>query len=123
MPDIDVSEILTDPDFLDSTLVCVRSVQTVGADGIAVLAQTKTRFAGVVTQDAGAVLRRIAAGERITGSISVVTYFRLLAGSPTNTADVVQWGTNSYTVSQVSDYSRYGAGFVEAICDLVALSG
>lgn len=123
MPDLDVSEILTDPEFLDSTLVCVRSVQTVGTDGIAVLAQTKTAFAGVVTQDGGEVLRRIAAGERITGSIAVVTRFSLLAGSPTNTADVVQWGGNSYTVSQVSDYSRYGAGFVEAICDLVALTG
>ena len=100
-----------------------RGRQTVGTDGIAVLAQTNTRFAGVVTQDAGAVLRRIAAGELINGSISVITRFALLAGSPTNTADVVQWNGNSYTVSQVADYSRYGVGFVEAICDLVALTG
>lgn len=123
MPQLDVSEILTDIDFWEGGLVCLRQRQTVGENGLAVNAQIPIRFGGVVTQVAGSDLNRNAVGELITGSILIVTRFRLIDGKAGFSADVVKRGTRSYTVANALSYSRYGAGFVEATCELLPLSG
>lgn len=122
MPFLDVTEVLLDPDFFDS-LVCTRNVQTVGDDGLAANVDTDTPFIGVVTSDSGDVLVRLATGSRVKGSILVVTKFRLLEGAPGIDADVVTWDGSRYTVTTVNNYSRYGAGFVEAYCDLIPIQG
>lgn len=124
MPLLDVTDVLSDPDFVDNTLVCFRSVETVDDRGRSTLQTTATPFAGVVTSDRGDILDRIAEGERITGSILICTTFRLTDGKADGTtADEVEWQGRRYTVAAVNDYSTYGAGFVEAVCDLKPLSG
>jgi len=70
-----------------------------------------------------ASLERTPTGERIAGQIRVITKFRLLAGEDGITADVLRWQGRRYTVTDVSDYSHFGRGFVHAICDLMPLSG
>ena len=122
-PWLDVSDVLLDPDFMDRTLTCTRQLQTVGDDGIAVNAQTITGFFGVVTNNQGDLLLRRAEGEHILGSITVNTKFRLLDGADGRSADLVSWQGATYTVSAVSSWSTYGAGFVAATCDLIPLSG
>jgi galactose-6-phosphate isomerase len=119
---IDVSEILSDPDFAD-VLICERIAQTVGEDGIAVNTPSLFTFVGVVTNDAGDQLDRGGGGERMTGNITVHSAFRLQQGAPGFTADIVRFKGRRYTVSQVGDYSHMGAGFVAATCDLIPLSG
>lgn len=123
MARLDVSDILTDPDFIDRGLICERSKQTVGTDGIAINATTKTKFIGVVTSDSGDVLERMPGVERIKGSITIHTRFALNDGAPGQTADVVQWRGRRYTVSNVNDYSHFGRGFIAATCDLITLAG
>ena len=123
MARLDVSDVLLDPDFMDTGLVCERTAQTVGTNGIAVDTPTMTTFAGVVTNDSGDILQRIAEGERTKGSITIHTTFLLNDGSTGYTADVVQWRGRRYTVSNVSDYSNFGRGFVAATCDLIPLAG
>ena len=123
MPMLDVSEILTDIDFWEGGLTCLRQSQTVGQDGKAVNQQVPLQFGGVVTQVAGSDLRRGADGEMITGSILIVTKFRLFDGKSGFTADVIVRETRQYTVANVLPYSKYGAGFVEATCDLLPLAG
>ena len=123
MPNIDVTEVLSDPDFCTSGLVCTRAAQTVSAAGLGTLTPTTIKFTGVVTSDKGAVLERLAAGERIEDSITIHSKFRLRSGSLGYTADVVTWNGAQYTVSTVNDYSTYGVGFVAATCDLLPLSG
>lgn len=124
MAQLDVTEILLDPDFMDTGLVCKRSVQTVGDNGRATNAVTSTPFAGVVTSDKGDILERIAGGERKKGSITIHTVFRLTAGSGEDSiADVVTWQGRDYTVANVNDYSHFGRGFVAASCDLLPLAG
>lgn len=123
MPQLDVSDVLLDPDFVDRSLVCVRQAQTVGDNGIAVDTQTSMPFSGVVTNDTGNILIRQAQGEHITGSITVHTRFRLTDGSNSYSADQVVWNGATYTVSNVADWSTYGCGFVAATCDLIPLSG
>lgn len=120
---LDVSEVLLDPDFMDTGLICTRSTQDVNDDGRTVLATTNTQFAGVVTSDKGDILERLAGAERKTGSITIHTIFRLVAGEGDVTADVVTWRGKDYTVSNVNDYSHFGRGFICATCDLKPLKG
>lgn len=120
---IDVSDIVTDPDFMDSGLVCERNAQTVDDDGLATNTTTKTRFSAVVTSNNGDILERMAAGERIKGSITLHTRFALREGRAGFTADVVEWRGRRYTVSEVMDYSNFGRGFFAANCDLIPLAG
>lgn len=62
MAQLDVTEILLDPDFMDAGLVCKRSTQAIGDNGRATNAVTATPFASVVTNDQGDVLERLAGG-------------------------------------------------------------
>ena len=124
MPAFDMSDILLDPDLVELDLVCTRNAQTVGDDGIASITSTTFTsqsippFFGVVTAVKGSELDRNADGERITGSILIVTPFRLIDGKTGFTADIVTWDGNQYTVTNVQKYSKYGSGFVEAACEL-----
>lgn len=122
MPLLDVSEVLTDPDFADS-LVCSRQVQTVGTNGIATDVGTDTAFYGVVTAASGNNLVRTPDGSYTKGDIIVVTQFVLIAGAAGNDADVLTWNGKRYTVTQVNDYSRYGSGYVWAVADILPLGG
>jgi hypothetical protein len=123
MPGLDVSDVLSDPDFADSTLVCRRQTQTVSNSGIASNTLTTIPFTGVVTSDAGDVLERLAAGAYIRGSITIHTSFALRDGSIGGDADIVIWQGRQYTVTDVNDYTSWGAGFVGARCELVPFSG
>lgn len=123
MPLLDVSEILSDPDFVDTQLACIRNTQTVNSNGIAVNAQVTTAFSGVVTQDTGDMLTRLAEGSYVKGSILVHTRFVLTNGNAGIDADIVIWRGRSFTVVDADDYSTYGAGFVCAHCEPIPLSG
>lgn len=122
MPFLDVSDLLSDPDLADQ-LTCTRQVQTVGSNGMASNTQTNISFTGVVTSNEGNVLDVIAEGERIKGSITVHTTFGLRDGGSGNAPDIVTWNGKEYYVDTIKDYSRFGAGFVAADCQLKPLSG
>lgn len=122
MPLLDVSDILLDPDFVDLSLICIRQTQSI-VNGLAVNAQVKTPFTGVVTSAGGSELNRNAVGETVKGTIIICTKFRLDDGSIGRSADIVTWNGANYTVTQTNDYSKYGEGFIEATCELVPFSG
>jgi len=122
MPLLDASEILLDPDFVDS-LVCARNTQVVDDNGIATDTPASTPFYGVVTNNTGDLLMRLAEGSRIQGSITVHSRFLLQAGSDGMDADIVTWNGRQYTVTNVGDWSRFGIGFTAANCELIPLSG
>lgn len=123
MPTLDVSSVLTDPLFADRSLKCIRQKQTIGDDGLAVNTTQTIAFIGVVTAASGTVLEREAEGSRVSGSISVITRHLLVDGKNGLAADEVQYNGRRYVVSDVQDYSRYGAGFVQATAELLAISG
>ncbi|WP_261524057.1 hypothetical protein [Burkholderia multivorans] len=120
---LDVTDVLLDPDFMDTGLLCNRMTQTVDDHGRAQNTVASTPFAAVVTSDKGDILHRNADGSRIIGSITLHTMFRLLDGSVGQDADEVVWAGRTYTVVNVNDYSHFGRGFVCATCDLKPLSG
>ncbi|HFR3118979.1 TPA: head-tail adaptor [Enterobacter roggenkampii] len=129
MPLLDVSDVLMDPDFLDTSLVCHRQIQTVDADNFPANTPQDIPFSGVVTVDRSLEAKRMAAGQNINGAILIVTQFRLTQGQPeTNTtprldADIVTYSGRDYRVTFVDPYTRYGAGFVQAHCELLDFDG
>ena len=123
MPLLDVSECLTDPDFCDTTLVCQRNTSSTDSTGRGIISGQNIRFAGVVTSDKGELLQRGAVGEHATDNISVITRFKLRDAGQGATADIVTWNGTRYTVTKVNDYSTYGVGLVECICEMIPLAG
>jgi|SRR6185369_5677611 len=123
MPRLDVSDVLTDSNFCDATLRCERYNISINPQGRSVTVQTLLGFAGVITSDSGERLNRGIIGEHATDTITVITRFRLRDAGSGATADIVQWNGNRYTVVSVNDYSTYGVGFTENICEMVPLAG
>ncbi len=119
---LDVTDVVLDPDFMDS-IVYERNTVTVGSNGLATQTTATGTFLGVVTSNTGDILERLADSERIKGSITIHSMFTLNDGSTGTTADIVLWKGRRYTVSNVNDYSHFGRGFVAATCDLIPLSG
>lgn len=124
MPFLDVSDVLFDPDFCDA-IELHRMTQSVSTNtGEATNTEAISTFYGVVTSDRGDVLRRMAAGEHIEGSIVIHSQTPLRDGGGLYaSADEVVWANRRYVVTNVNDYSRFGAGFTAAICDLKPLAG
>ncbi|CNE39210.1 TPA: head-tail adaptor [Yersinia enterocolitica] len=123
MPNLDVTDVLFDPDFCDMSLVVKRSVQTVDADGFATNTVTEKGFAGVVTVDRSLESRRMMSGNVIGGAILIVTVERLTQGQTGRDADIVTYQNRDYRVTFVDPYTAYGAGFVQAHCELLPFDG
>jgi len=120
MPLLDVSDIITDPDFVDTVTVTRTTVVTVNGRG-----QRSSRAfpaRGVVTSSQGDTLDRQAEGRLRHGSITFHTRTRLYPGQGDTDADEITYRGQRYTVTSVNDYSAYGAGFVAAECELKPLT-
>lgn len=123
MPTLDVTDVLFDPDFCDFNLWVTRRVQTVDEDGIGSDSEVKKQFAGVVTVDRSLENRRMQAGQVISGAILIVTTERLTQGQTGCDADIVTYQGRDYRVTFVDPYTAYGAGFVQAHCELMPFDG
>jgi len=123
MPTLDMSDVLLSPEFLDTTLTVTRNDQALDDDGFAVNKKTVTPFGGVVTVDRSLEARRMQAGQVISGAILIVTIFHLTSGNTGIDADVVTYRGRDYRVTFVDPYMAYGAGFVQAHCELLPFDG
>lgn len=123
MPNLDVTDVLLDPDFCDMSLVVKRNTQTVDADGFATNTVIEKGFAGVVTVDRSLESRRMMSGNVIGGAILIVTVERLTQGQTGRDADIVTYQNRDYRVTFVDPYTAYGAGFVQAHCELLPFDG
>lgn len=123
MPNLDVTEILSDPDFADFSLIVTRNAQSVDDDGFSSNEPTKKIFTGVVTVDRSLEARRMQAGQVVTGAILIVTTERLTQGQTGRDADIVTYQNRDYRVTFVDPYTAFGAGFVQAHCELLPFDG
>lgn len=119
MPLIDVSELMTDPDFCDDSIVVFRKSQNVNDYGVVDPTIAQQTITGVVTQGVGDQMYRSLDYEILAGSITVHTKFELSAGDGNELlADEIEWGGRRYVVKNLSDWSTFGEGFTSAECVL-----
>lgn len=117
MPFLDVSDVLADPLFAD-TLTLYRTTETVGSNGRTSVTQATSTFSAVVTSANGKELERLPEADRVKGGIIVHTVTRLVNGGGNLAPDEILYLGDRYTVVSLNDYSRYGVGFVAALCVL-----
>lgn len=123
MPLLDMTDVLLDPDFLDSTLVRTMQTQVDVGHGRVRNATATSPFSGVVSMDAGAIMERVAEGEYVKGSMLIYTIERLRMKGEDVDADLVDWHGTRYRVTNTGDYTGYGQGFIWAICEPLTLAG
>lgn len=118
MPLLDCSFMCEDP-LLADTFDVRRRVQAVGPDGrvSAVPDEVFTGLIGVVTQQDPSDLIRTEDGQSLPRRIFIASRFAFIAAGPNMQPDEVLWNGVLYTVSSSLPYSRYGAGFYEAILE------
>lgn len=121
MPLLDVSDILSDPDFADIAVLVRTGVTVDPATGRTISTPTETAISCVVTSDKGQNLRRIPDAAASEGSIIIHSTVTFTEGGDGQDADIIRWQGRDWTVITVDDYSRYGAGFTVATCRLLTL--
>ena len=121
MADLDVSDVLLDPDFMTMDLVCKRLAVAVGNTGRSNKSELSFQFSGVVTTNNGQNMDRREDGTLIKGAINIHTRTELTAGDANNQADEITWKGKTYYVVQVLYNLHYGIGFNKAICELKPL--
>jgi galactose-6-phosphate isomerase len=120
---IDVSELLTDPDFTN-TVTLIRRSSTVDTYGENTMVETSSSITAVVQGAANTEsLERVPEGARLSDLIDVYYKGQLTAESPGGYADIIVWQGKRYQVFEVvEDFTNYGAGFTKAVCKLEAVN-
>src|SRR6185503_7588863 len=121
MPWIDLSGLVLDPFLAGELISIVRRQQAVDNTGFATTINTTYTARASVSPAGATSLTREEAYESSAKAIRVITKFRLRSASETLDGkmwmpDLVQWDGGYYLVRAVSDYTSFGAGFVEADC-------
>ena len=118
---ISVSELLTDPDFVDPVTV-FRQTMTVGSDGMATTTRQAIPIVASVQAMTGEELALLPDLARAEGTMELITTFPLAIATDTTLADEVLWGGQIYTVISIARFGNFG-GQYEAIISLKSTSG
>lgn len=122
MAEIDVTDILFDPDIAGDTFSVIRRMETISDQGRKTISNAQIDgVIGAIFPTGDNSLVRKDDFENAVSTITVVTTFRLRGPSKDESgnkfdADVVLWNGINYIVSSLKPFTQYGPGFVEAEC-------
>lgn len=118
MPLLDVSFMVEDP-MLADTFDVRRRLDVVGQNGRVTAGndQLYKNQLGVVTHQDPSTLVRAEDGQSVPKRILIVSRFSFIAQAQGKQPDEVLWNNCIYTVESSLPYSRYGAGFYEAVAE------
>lgn len=122
MPEIDVSDLLLDSFIAGEELTILRRTEVVGANGVPAITEVEVapKPFGSVQPSGDNSLVREDAFQQQAKSIRVITSFRLRGeardGGQDFQPDIVVWNGSRFLVRTIEDYSRYGAGMIQADC-------
>jgi galactose-6-phosphate isomerase len=121
-PYIDVSDAILDPALSGTDRFhVIRRQQVVGQNGRASTVNTYLRLLGVITPTGKNDLTRTAAFEIQAKTIDVVTRSRLFGpardiANQQYMPDIIVWQGSHFIVTELEDYTTWGAGYVRAHC-------
>jgi hypothetical protein len=121
MADVDVTDVLFDPDIAGTTFSVIRRQEVISQQGRKTTNDVRTdNVIGAIFPTGDNSLTRKEDFEASADTITVVTTFRLRGPSKDGgnkfDADVVVWNSTNYVVSTLKPFTQYGPGFVEAEC-------
>lgn len=112
---IDVSELLTDPDFV-SPITLVRRTPTVNDRGENILAEVGVPTIGSVQPASGKTLQRLPEALRVADVSSFWVKGKIIADGRSKYPDVICFGGSRYAVQTVLDWTNWGDGWCEGTC-------
>lgn len=120
MANVDVTELLDDPDFI-SSFVVTRYSQTIDDNGRQVSTPTvgPQTVHGSVQPASGRTLTIMPDMARVDGSIEIYTRYRLTTAADGMSADIVTWQGRDYEVVTVVPWAHFGRGFVRAVATML----
>jgi hypothetical protein len=114
MAEIDVSDVVTDPDFQD-TFTLIRSVETVDQHGRGSLAATTMTLSGVVQAASGRTMELTPDAVRTSEMLEIWTTFGIQEATQTTQADQVVWKGTTFIVTHVDVWDNWGQGYRHAV--------
>ncbi len=116
MADIDVTELMTDPDFVDDITHIGRGA-AVNSKGESIVSDDcGVQTVGCVQPASGQVLLRIPEALRLMNVKSFWIKGEIVTCEPGQYPDVLVFKGKRYSVQQVFDWSNFGEGYSEGVC-------
>lgn len=115
MAQVDVSELLHDPDFVDAMVVITRS-PSVDLRGQNALAETSVKAVGSVQPASGKTIFRLPEEFRVANVSSFWFQGSIVATAPGKYSSIIVYKGQRYTVQTVFDWTNFGAGWCEGTC-------
>ncbi len=116
MAEIDVTELLYDPDFVDPC-VLVHRTASVNSYGENVTIETRQPTIGSIQPASGKTIQRLPEAMRVANISSFWIKAGIVSdGSGGKYPDIIVFKNKRYQVQTVLDYSNWGAGWAEGTC-------
>lgn len=115
MSRIDVSELMTDPDFIDKVQLVSR-VSQVNSLGENLVSESTVNTVGCVQPASGKALTRLPQALRLTNVSSFWLKAPIIASEPGKYSSILVFKGRRYQVQTVMDWSSWGAGWTEGTC-------
>lgn len=112
---IDVSELLVDPDFVDKMIHIPRTPQ-VNSKGQNILSSVSIDTVGCVQPASGRTLSRLPEALRLANISEFWLKGVIVASSPGRYPDILVFAGIRYQVQTVLDYTNWGQGWTEGTC-------
>lgn len=123
MADLDVSELMDDPDFADPAILHSRTATVDPATGRTIVTETTAPITVIACTVSPVTAQRLSQGTHTTGWRAFHSVTRMTAGDAAlgTEADRLEWSGQMWQVVEVNDWSTFGDGFVEAIATVTRL--
>ncbi len=115
MSRIDVTELLTDPDFVGPIQLIDRRPR-VNSRGENLLEEKTIRSIGSVQPASGKALQRLPEALRLANVSSFWFKGAIVASAPGKYSSILVFGGQRYQVQSVLDWTNWGAGWCEGTC-------
>lgn len=115
MANLDVTELLSDPDFVDP-VVLVNRVPFVNSLGENSLQESSLNTVGSVQPASGRTLQRLPEALRVANVSSFWLKATIIAAEPGKYSSILVFKGKRYQVQTVFDWSNYGEGYTEGTC-------
>lgn len=121
MAQLDVTELMTDPDFVDE-MIHLGRVSRINSYGENNISEFETRTVGSVQPTDGPALLRVPEAERVANLMTFWIQGTIIASAPGKYTDILIFKGKRYQVKNVFDWSTWGAGWSEGLCVAEVLS-
>jgi galactose-6-phosphate isomerase len=115
MGQIDVTELLQDPEFVDPVVLIHRS-PVINAYGENVLSENGVQTVGSVQPISGKTLQRLPEALRVASVMSFWVKGKIVSDGRCQYPDLISYRGQRYAVQAIFDWTNWGAGYSEGTC-------